>query len=119
MRFAVVVALLLAIPLGCSVKQKPAVYRIPESHFHALTVGMNRGQVDRSLGVPPRHVGEKKIASRKVEVFCYSIPPGDDPENIGSQKEYYLYFFDDRLAGWGSPGDWEKEAEKIFRSPPR
>lgn len=119
MRVAMAIALLLVIPTGCSVQQKPPVYRIPESHFHALAVGMHLGQVERSLGVPPRQVGGKEIASRKVEVLAYSIPQENDPENVGSQKEYYLYFVDGLLAGWGNPGDWETEAEKILRSPPR
>ncbi|MCF6245454.1 MAG: hypothetical protein L3J43_10530 [Sulfurovum sp.] len=99
---------------GCSYKQYEAKhYRsIP---LHTISVKMNKKTILNKLGVPYNTIGSKKYKKGIIEVWEYrkyheSINKSYDPID----EQYWLYFWNGELAQWGRPGDWEKEADRIY-----
>lgn len=78
-----------------------------------LSLGMTKQQVSQALNKKPDNlIGAKQYPSGSLEVFQYTrnydiIPTSRD-------ECYWLYFWNDSLSQWGRPGDWQKEADKIY-----
>lgn len=81
-------------------------------NLSAISIGMTKEQVVSALKKKPDNlIGAKKYATGNVEVLQYTRY-----NSITGQLEerYWLYFLDNKLQQWGRPGDWEKEADKIY-----
>ena len=81
--------------------------------LHMLTLGDNKDVVVGKLGNPVNVIGSKKFEKGVIEVWSYekwhaSIGPDY------KEEEYWLYFLDGKLEQWGRPGDWQREADKIY-----
>jgi hypothetical protein len=78
----------------------------------SLKIGMNKQQVYSSINKKPDNlIGAKKYPNGTIEVLQYS----KRSEWTGFiEEEYWLYFWNDSLNQWGRPGDWEKEADRIY-----
>jgi len=69
--------------------------------------------VTTALGPPANVVGSKAFDRGVVTVWSYErwdAKFGFDAK----AEEYYLYFLSDRLEQWGRPGDWAREADRIY-----
>jgi hypothetical protein len=90
-----------------------ALYRdIP---LHTISVGMSKSEVHSALGKPYNVIGSKKYKEGTVEVWDYrryemSTTKSYDP----ILEQYWVYFWDNKLEQWGRPGDWDKEADRIW-----
>ena len=81
--------------------------------LHKLNLGNSKNDVEQQLGKPINVIGSKRFEEGVIEVWSYEkwqAMPGRDRK----EEEYWLYFLDGRLEQWGRPGDWEKEADKIY-----
>ena len=70
-----------------------------------IKLGMSKDEVVASLWEPTIKKG--KIITKHgqiIEVWEYRL----------SSKDYWLYFYDDRLVQWKQVGDWQEEADKIY-----
>jgi len=96
-------------------------YTYPKSQYRELnmskiSLGMSEKEVQKILGEPADVIGSRyyeekhiiKVLQYMEAEFSYS---GSEDR---LKKDYYLYFLDDELVQWGRPGDWEKEADKIY-----
>ena len=99
---------------GCTYKQ------YDEKHYrniplHRISVQMNKEIVLKKLGEPYNTIGSKKYSEGIIEVWEYrkyheSVNKSYDPID----EQYWLYFWNGKLEQWGRPGDWEKEADRIY-----
>jgi len=82
-----------------------------------LKPGLTTEQVMKALGRGPYAViGSKYYYGHELEVQHFvQTRSGLLGESNQIEQEYYLYFWDDSLAQWGKPGNWEKEADKIIK----
>lgn len=87
-------------------------YNFSSLEMRKLNIGMSKQDVETALEMPPYNViGAKKFAKGIVEIWEYRKHNWAD----GSLAEaYWLYFLNDRLEQWGRPGDWSKEADRIY-----
>lgn len=77
-----------------------------------LKIGMAKHEVVRAIGKNPDNlIGAKQYSDGTVEVLQYSRY---DHWASQLQERYWLYFFNDKLIQWGRPGDWQKEADRIY-----
>jgi hypothetical protein len=77
-------------------------------------IGMSKQQVYASLGHgPDNFIGAKQYPKGTLEVIQFSHY---DAINGHLHGRYWLYFFNDQLKQWGRPGDWQKEADQIYKS---
>jgi len=99
---------------GCYYHQyDKSLYR--EIPLHAISVNMSKDTVLQKMGKPYNVIGSKKYKEGIVEVWEYrryemSKTTTYDP----LLDQYWLYFWDGQLEQWGRPGDWEKEADRIW-----
>lgn len=79
-----------------------------------LYLGMTKSQVYNALGRDPDNViGAKEFPSGTIEVVQYTRHTATN--YVGEVAErYWLYFLNDSLRQWGRPGDWGREADKIY-----
>jgi hypothetical protein len=81
--------------------------------LNLLSIGDPKEKVAEKLGPPVNVIGSKKFRGGIVEVWAYEkwhAGLGFDRK----EEEYWLYFLNNRLEQWGRPGDWEKEADRIY-----
>jgi len=81
--------------------------------LHLLTIGDEKQQVVSKIGEPVNVIGSKKFENGTVEVWSYEkwhARMGYDQK----EEEYWLYFLNGKLEQWGRPGDWSKEADRIY-----
>jgi len=96
-------------------------YTYPKSQYRELdmskiSLGMSEKEVRKILGEPADVIGSRYYEGKHIiKVLQYMEA---EFSYTGSEdrlkKDYYLYFLDDKLVQWGHPGDWEKEADKIY-----
>lgn len=94
-------------------------YQYPKSQYRelnmsAVSIGMTEQQVREILGEPADVIGSHVYEdNRIIRVLQYlEAELGFAVDRLN--KNYYLYFLDGRLVQWGRPGDWQKEADKIY-----
>ena len=81
--------------------------------LHLLTLGDSKEQVVKTLGQPVNIIGSKKFEKGIVEVWAYEKWHASfGPDSI--EEEYWFYFLNGKLEQWGRPGDWGKEADRIY-----
>lgn len=81
--------------------------------FHRISIGYDKTQVEAALGPPPLVVGAKRFEDGIVEVWEYQQwEPLPGPDRI--QSRHWIYFLDGEVYQWGRPGDWQREADKIY-----
>jgi len=81
--------------------------------LHLLAIGDQKEKVAENLGPPVNVIGSKRFREGTVEVWAYEkwhAGLGFDRK----EEEYWLYFLNGMLQQWGRPGDWEKEADRIY-----
>jgi hypothetical protein len=81
--------------------------------LHLLTIGDTKQIVEKILGAPVNVIGAKSFKDGIVEVWAYEkwrAVVGPDYK----EEEYWLYFFNGKLSQWGRPGDWKREADRIY-----
>jgi hypothetical protein len=69
--------------------------------------------VASAIGDPVNVIGSKRFEKGVIEVWSYEkwhASMGIDR----MEEEYWLYFLNGKLEQWGRPGDWAKEADKIY-----
>jgi len=84
-----------------------------EIQLQSITIGDNKKQVEDSLGNPANVIGSKSFEHGTIEVWSYEKWHA----NLGMdnlEQVYWLYFLDDILMQWGRPGDWRREADRIY-----
>ena len=101
-----------------------------------VSLGMNKNQVETQLGEPTVVRGAiMNKYGQVIEVWEYrlAMPTDDSAGEIigkstltlitlgmgavafkGKRKDYWLYFYDNKLVQWGQAGDWKKEADRIY-----
>jgi len=97
------------------------IIRVLKSQYRKLkmskiSLGMAEKKARKTLGEPEDVIGSRyyegehviKVLQYLEAEFSYTV----DKDRL--KKDYYLYFLDDKLVQWGRPGDWEKEADKIY-----
>ncbi len=97
--------LVILLIVGCNVYKK--------INFSAISVGMTKQEVISALKKKPDNIiGAKQYPGGVMEVVKYTRRY-DIIETL-SDEEYWLYFWNDTLKQWGRPGDWQKEADKVY-----
>jgi len=105
------------------------------ANLKRISLGMDKRQIEQNLGEPTAVRGAiRNIYGQAIEVWEYRLAiPKDRGEittlsaftvltlGIGAiafagseKKDYWLYFYDERLAKWGQAGDWAVEADRIY-----
>ena len=83
-------------------------------HPERLSLGMTKSEVRTVMGehIPMKIIGSKYYDNGSIAVGEYY----DKKLIVGRWVEeiYYLYFFNEELIQWGSPQDWQKEADRIY-----
>lgn len=77
-----------------------------------LQLDMTKEQVSQELGSPYNVIGSKRFPGGIVEVWEYRKYSWIDQRQL--EEEYWLYFFNGKLDQWGRPGDWSREADRIY-----
>jgi len=102
-----------------------------------VSIGMGKNEVVQKIGEPRVCRGSMVNKSGQIiEVWEYSLELASQDsagETIGKfcatvctfgiaamdfaapQKNYWLYFIDDKLVQWGEAGDWNVERDRIYR----
>jgi len=78
-----------------------------------ISLGGSKNDVIDSLGDPANVIGSKQYTNGTVEVWSYEKWHA----NLGLdnlEQVYWLYFLDEFLVQWGRPGDWRREADRIY-----
>lgn len=78
-----------------------------------ISIGDNKENIKEKLGEPVNVIGSKQFEEGSIEVWAYEKWDARMGWDVLDQ-EYWLYFLDDELAQWGRPGDWRREADKIY-----
>lgn len=82
-------------------------------NLHMISVGYDKQQVVTAIGDPTNAIGSKRFENGVVDVWSYEkwgAKMGFDEK----EEEYWLYFLNGKLEQWGRPGDWKKEADRIY-----
>ena len=80
--------------------------------MYNLDIGMSKRTVIQSLGRNPDNlIGAKQYEEGKMKVLQYSRRSHWDSSII---EQYWLYFLNDALMQWGRPGDWQREADRVY-----
>ena len=81
-------------------------------NLFSLKIGMTKSEVVNSVGKNPDNlIGAKQYEDGTMEVIQYS------KYNAWTgmlEERYWLYFFNDYVLQWGRPGDWQREADRIY-----
>lgn len=81
--------------------------------LHLLTIGDTKQEVQKTLGEPVNVIGSKRFEKGLVEVWSYEQwHAAVGPDYL--EQEYWLYFLNGKLDQWGRPGDWQREADRIY-----
>lgn len=64
------------------------------------------------LVLPSQDSAGEVIGKSALTLFTLGMAAG---EFAAPQKDYWLYFLDDKLAQWGEAGDWQVERERLYR----
>jgi hypothetical protein len=85
-----------------------------------VSLAMTEEEVQEVLGEPAEVIGFRLYEGwHGIKVLQYLEVWGRFSWSSLSdcvKKNYYLYFFDNRLVKWEHPGDWRKEADQIYES---
>ena len=77
-----------------------------------LEIGMSKKEVIKALKKKPDNmIGAKRYDDGTVEVLQYSR---NEVWYGQLEERYWIYFFNDKLVQWGRPGDWQKEADRVY-----
>ncbi len=120
MRIAVVVVLFFGLlVVGC--EGFLYYYTYPKSQYRSLdmssvSLGITESEVRGLLGPPGDVIGSRLYdGGHVVKVLQYlEAEFSYDFSQDRLNKNYYLYFLDDKLVQWGRPGDWQREADHIY-----
>jgi len=85
--------------------------------LYKLTLGMTKLEVLDELGDPFAVIGSKAFEEGTIEVWeyrQYGLFYSYTNPNQGLEAMSWLYFLNDRLEQWGRPGDWSREADRIY-----
>jgi len=83
--------------------------------LHMVSVGMSKNAVFEKIGKPYNVIGSKKYKEGIVEVWEYRKYEMSKTKTYDPLLEQYrLSFWNLQLEQWGRPGDWEKEADRIW-----
>lgn len=86
-----------------------AIYK--KADLSLISIGMSKQQVIQTLGKKPDNlIGAKQYPEGTLEVLQYT----EADLWSGMEQRYWLYFWNNNLAQWGRPGDWQQEADKIY-----
>ena len=110
MRAAVIICLLSVFLASCAVSEFPGK-PIPMSE---LSIGMTKAQVEESLGKPYTIVGLRQYDHATMEVWSYRKYSWDRYQYY-LVEEYWIYFLNGRVEGWGPAGEWVVEADRIYK----
>ena len=79
----------------------------------ALSVGMSKQAAIEVLGGRGDTVGSRVYDDGVVDVIEINRR-----SNLSSDivETYWLYFLDNELETWDSPGDWQREADQIYEA---
>ncbi len=84
--------------------------------LHLVTLGDAKASVAKTLGAQVNVIGSKRFAAGSIEVWEYekwfAEPLGPDYR----EEVYWMYFLNGKLEQWGRPGDWQREADRIYES---
>jgi hypothetical protein len=127
MLLAVLVAILCLVLSNCATSTK---------HLSQISLGMSKDEVKLQLGEPTVVRGAiRNKFDQVIEVWEYklALPSSDSAGQIigksaltvftfgmgaasfrGERRDYWLYFFENKLAQWGQAGDWRREADRIY-----
>lgn len=81
--------------------------------LHLLKIGDTTETVEEKLGKSVNIIGSKPFKDGLVEVWSYERWHAAFGEDY-KEQEYWLYFLNGKLAQWGRPGDWQREADRIY-----
>jgi len=106
------------------------------TNLRQISLGMDKRQIEQELGEPTAVRGAiRNIYGQAIEVWEYRLAIPKDGGEIASisalsvftlgisaivefanpeKKDYWLYFYDEKLAKWGQAGDWSVEADRIY-----
>lgn len=79
-----------------------------------LNIAMAKSEVVQELGQPYNVVASKGFPDGIIEIWeyrRYGFAPWDENDVA---ETYWLYFLNGKLKQWGRPGDWSKEADRIY-----
>ncbi|WP_139367137.1 hypothetical protein [Sediminibacterium ginsengisoli] len=77
-----------------------------------VSLGMSKEEVYTALKKKPDNViGSTQYGNDVLEVMQYTRY---DAGTMQIAERYYLYFLNGKLKQWGRPGDWRKEADRIY-----
>ena len=77
-----------------------------------IHLGMSQDEVVQKLGKPFNVIGSRKFEKGEVEIWEYRRVDWWD----GSiTEQYWVYFLNGQLERWGRPGDWSKEADRVYK----
>lgn len=77
-----------------------------------ISLGMTKKEViERMKKKPDNLIGAKKYPEGTLEVLQFTKY---DALYHFVIERYWLYFWNDKLSQWGRPGDWKKEADRIY-----
>jgi hypothetical protein len=79
-----------------------------------VNVGMPKADVLKVLGPPFNVVGSKPFPHGTVDVWEYRRYALVVESSNDVLEQYWLYFLDGKLTQWGRPGDWSKEADRVY-----
>lgn len=77
----------------------------------ALNIGMSKQAAMGALGGRGSAIGSTRYEAGVIEVIQVSRLSHADSTVA---EQYWLYFFNDELDHWGRPGDWRREADRIY-----
>ena len=99
--------------MGCMASVDPPQYPMVKVDLSPLQIGMSKQEVIEAIGKPYNVIGAKRFENGVVEVWDYRCY-GANVVQYYIETQYWLYFLDGKLEQWGQPGDWEKEATRIY-----
>jgi len=101
---------IIAVFYACHQYDKSLYRDIP---LHSISVGMSEDDIIENLGKPYNVIGSRKYKEGNIEVWEYRrYELGTAFDQL--LEKYWLYFWNGKLEQWGRPGDWEKEADRIW-----
>jgi hypothetical protein len=99
--------------LGCYHEYPKTQYR--PLNMSSISLGMTEEEVRKVLGSPADVIGSRYYkGDHVIKVLQYIEAKFTLDTHDVLMKNFYLYFLDGKLVQWGRPGDWEKEADKIY-----
>lgn len=84
-----------------------------EIDMTVVSLGDTKEQIREKLGKPAAVIGSKAFTEGTVEVWSYEKWLSQFGRDY-KEQEVWVYFTDGKLTQWGRPGDWEREADRIY-----